>query len=368
MKPVGKGVNKYCLLMIPAVLVMVGCEGDSPSADPVLRSVRTVEINAPSETRSRTFSGISESAQASRLSFKVTGTITSLPVKVGSVLRRGDLVAQLDPSLYELQAQQAQAALVQARATQRNARANYERVKGLYENSNASRNDLDAARAAAESAAAGVSAGNKSLELARLNVSYTELSASSDCTVADVTTDLNENVAAGAQVALVNCGEGINVSVAVPEGVIGAINENSAASIVFSALPGRQFRGKVVEAGVASVTNASTFPVTLEVVQPTPDLRAGLAAEVTFEFNIRAQQIHTIPLAAVIKDGDGAYVYLAESAGDTGEAVVERRAVTLGALTDAGMQVLEGLSAGDDVVIAGVSVIRPGQRVLTARP
>jgi len=357
-------VNRQALLIIPALLALAGCESEGPAADPVLRSVRTVEISTPSETRSRTFSGISESAQASRLSFKVTGTITALPVKVGSVLRQGDLVAQLDDSLYELQAQQAQAALVQARATQRNAKANYERVKGLYENSNASRNDLDAARAASESAAAGVSAGSKTLELARLNVSYTQLSASSDCTVADVTTDLNENVAAGAQVALVNCGQAVNVSVAVPEGVIGAINENSAASIVFSAFSGRQFRGKVVEAGVASVTNASTFPVTLEVVEPTDDLRAGLAAEVTFEFNIRAQQIHTIPLAAVIKDGDGVFVYLAESAGDAGEAVIERRAVTLGALTDAGMQVLDGLSAGDEVVIAGVSVIRPGQRVL----
>ncbi len=344
-------------------LLLCACGPAEPPPEAPLRSVRTVQIQAPSETRSRTFSGLSESAQVSRLSFKVTGTITRLPVKVGSQLGEGDLVAELDPSLYELQAQQAQAALVQARAAERNAQANYERVKGLYENSNASRNDLDAARAAAESAAAAVNAGQKSLELARLNVSYTQLRASADCTVADVTAELNENIAAGTPVALVNCGRAINVSVAVPEGVIGAIGVGSEASIVFSAFPEQRYSARVVEAGVASVANAATFPVTVEVVEAGPDLRSGLAAEVTFAFDISAAGIQTIPLAAVLRKGAQSFVYVAQSAAE-GEAVVEQRQVELGDLTDRGVQVRSGLSPGDRVIVAGVSAIRPEQRVL----
>ena len=347
------------------VLLLIGCGGEPPPPEAPLRSVRTLTIQAPSETRSRTFSGLSESAQASRLSFKVTGTIVRLPVKVGMQLASGDLVAALDPSLYELQAQQAQAALVQARAAERNAQANYERVKGLYENSNAARNDLDAARAAAESAAAAVSAGQKSLELARLNVSYTQLRASNDCTVADVTADLNENVAAGTPVALVNCGQATHVGVSVPEGVIGAINESTQASVVFSAFSERRYAGRVIEAGVASVANAATFPVTLEVVDAGPDVRAGLAAEVTFAFDISGAQIQTIPLAAVVRKGERALVYLAQpDSSVAGQATVVEREVSLGALTDGGVQVSSGLQPGDRVITAGVSVIRPQQRVL----
>lgn len=354
---------------VALALLLAGCGGEAPPPEAPLRSVRVLAIEAPSETRSRTYSGLSESAQASRLSFKLSGTITRLPVKVGSRLAAGELVAELDASLYELQAQQAQAALVQARAAERNAQANYERVKGLYANSNASRNDLDAARAAAESAAAAVTAGQKALELARLNVSYTQLRASADCTVADLTADLNENVAAGTPVALVNCGNDIHVSVAVPEGVIGAIDEQTPASIVFSAYPERRYVGQVVEAGVASVANAATFPVTLAVLDAGADLRAGLAAEVTFAFDIQGRRIQTIPLAAVVRRGNASYVYLAQpEPAAAGTALVTERAVTLGALTDAGVQVLDGLAPGDRVITAGVSAIRPQQRVLLDRP
>jgi hypothetical protein len=47
-----------------------------------------------------------------------------------------------------------------------------------------------------------------------------------------------------------------------------------------------------------------------------------------------------------------------------GEALVTRRAVELGDLTEGGVEIIAGLSPGDDVITAGVSVIRPGQRVL----
>ncbi|MEM9621457.1 MAG: biotin/lipoyl-binding protein, partial [Pseudomonadota bacterium] len=150
------------------ITVLVGllaaCGGaEQNGATEVLRPVKIFEVTQNNQARQRTFSGLSQSSQESRLSFKVGGTIIELPIQVGDALEPGQLIARLDASSYELEAEQARASLVQAQANQRNAESSYERIKNLYENSNASLNDLDNARAGAESAEAEVKAVQKAL-------------------------------------------------------------------------------------------------------------------------------------------------------------------------------------------------------------
>ncbi|MDJ0655071.1 MAG: efflux RND transporter periplasmic adaptor subunit [Xanthomonadales bacterium] len=345
-----------------AGLSLAGCGQEESATEPQLRPVRSMVIGGADAQRIRTFSGISKPAQESRLSFKVAGTIVDLPIQVGDALKAGDLVARLDASPYELQAQQAQASLVQAQASERNAAANYERVKGLYENSNASRNDLDAARATSESASAQVAAAQKALELSRLNVEYTRLTAGSDCSVAAVNVELNENANVGTPIAVVNCGEGLEVDVSVPEGLIARIRQGMEVGVQFSALDDAAYAGRVTEVGVSSTDNAVTFPVTLRVIDPGPDLRSGLAAEVSFAFEVSSTR-QLIPLSAVIQDPNGSFVFLLNPEAD-GKAVISRRPVTVGELTEDGLEIISGLESGDRVVTAGVSVIRDGQRVL----
>jgi multidrug efflux pump subunit AcrA (membrane-fusion protein) len=66
----------------------------------------------------------------------------------------------------------------------------------------------------------------------------------------------------------------------------------------------------------------------------------------------------------VINDPDGTYVFLAVPAETEGEAIVTRRPVVVGELSQFGIEVSDGLSPGDFVITAGISVIREGQRVL----
>ncbi|MDX1569993.1 MAG: efflux RND transporter periplasmic adaptor subunit [Xanthomonadales bacterium] len=354
---------KQIWLIVAVALATAGCERSEPQVEEQLRPVRTMVVPEASGARQRTFSGVSSSTQESRLSFKVAGTVTEIPVQVGDELEANALVARLDASPYQLQAQQAEAALRQAEAAARNAAANYERVKGLYENSNASRNDLDAARASAESAQAQVRAAQKALELARLNVSYTRLTVDRNCSVASVEVERNENVSSGTPIAIVNCGAGLEIGLDIPEGLIAGLSQGMPARIAFSAVPGRSFPGVVSEVGVATSANAPTFPVTVRVSETDPALRAGLAAEVTFEFRANDRGTQILPVAAVAHDPGGSFVYLAVP-GEAGEAIVTRRPVTLGELTESGIEVREGLNPGERVITAGVSVIRDGQRVL----
>jgi len=355
-------------MMMILVAILSGVVSCSPDEAPVkerLRPVRYITVTDESLVRDRNFSGLSKSSRESRLSFKVPGTVTSVPVQIGQRLSAGDLIAQLDAASYSLQTQQAQAALVEARANERNADANYERTKGLYANENASLNDLDQARAQAEAVRAQVLSTSKALEIARLNESYTRLVAADECSISSVDAEVNENVSAGQQVISISCGDEFEVSLDLSESVIGSVKVGTPVSITFAAIANTVFTGRVSEVAVSSAGNQAVFPVVIEIVEKNPALRSGLAADVTFQFGTPAQGNGiVVPVAAVMRGPAGTYVFIAERDGVDGEAVVVRRVVVLGELNSSGIEILDGLSAGDRVITAGLSVIREGQRVL----
>lgn len=354
--------------LLAAALLLGACSKSDDAMEERLRPVRYVTVSDASAFRDRSFTGTSKSSRESRLSFKVSGTVTNVPVQIGQRLNAGDLIAEVDPASYVLQAQQAQASLVEAQANDRRASANYDRTKGLYANSNASLNDLESARAQAESASAVVRAVSKALEIARLNISYTKLTAAADCSIASLNVEVNENVASGQQVAIVSCGDAYEVTLDLPESLIGSIEESTPVKVRFGAIPDQEFGGVISEIAVASVAGSAAFPVVIKIAGSHPSLRSGLAADVTFQFDSGAANGggFVLPVTAVISDPNGTFVYVAELGELAGEGVVRRRAVTLGELSQSGIEILEGLNVGDRVVTAGISVIRDGQRVLIA--
>jgi RND family efflux transporter MFP subunit len=347
-------------------LLFAGCGGPDAPMEERLRPVRYITVSDQSPFRDRTFSGISKSSRESRLSFKVSGTITMAPEQIGQRLEAGDLIAEIDPAGYVLQRQQAEASLIEAQANDRRAAANYERTKGLYANDNASLNDLESARAQAESAKAIAAAAQKALEIARLNVSYTRLVADTDCSMASIDVEVNENVSAGQQVALVSCGDAFEVAVDLPESLIGSVDVYTPVSIRFGAIPDTVFGGEISEVAVASAAGSAAFPVIIRITGSNPALRSGLAADVTFQFDAGSDGRGTIvvPVSAVVNDADGTFVFIAEAESAGEQATVRRRVITLGDLSQSGIEVVEGLTAGDRVITAGTSVIRDGQRVL----
>ena len=352
------------LLAILLVSALASCGGDEAPPEEQLRPVRYVMVDAGTGTRSRSFSGVSKSRIESRTSFKVAGTVTNVPVQIGQRLEAGDLIAELDRATYDLQAQQAQASLVESQANNRRAAANYERTKGLYANDNASLNDLEAARAEAESAEAMVEAAEKSLEIAELNASYTRLTADTDCSIASLDVEVNENVASGQQIAVVSCGDEFEVTLDLPESLIANVEIGTDVTIRFGALPNDVFEGEVSEVAVASAAGSAGFPVVIRILDASPGLRSGLAAGVTFHFDASdTAGTFILPVSAVINGIDGTFVFIAEPTDDD-QAIVQRRPVSLGELTQLGIEVVDGVSIGDRVITAGISVIRDGQRVL----
>ena len=358
-------INRLAIALSFAI-TLYACGGPDETMEERLRPVRFVVVDDSSVFRDRSFSGTSKSRTESRLSFKVAGTIVNRPVQNGQRLQPGDLIAEIDDDSYVLQSQQAQASLIEAEANDRRASANYERTKGLYANDNASLNDLEAARAESESAKAVVAAATKALEIARLNVSYTRLVSDGDCSIASLDIEVNENVGSGQQVASVSCGDDYEVTLDLPESLIGSVDEFTPVQIEFGAIEDTVFDGTVTEVSVAAAAGSAAFPVVIDINNRHPDLRSGLAADVTFQFdaNNDGNSAVVLPVSAVVNDPQGTYVYLATASNTDGVATVERRDVSLGELSQAGVEVVTGLQTGDRVITAGISAIREGQSVL----
>ena len=357
-------IKKSFILLLLSLLAACSDDDKSEEVETSLRPVRYITVSSIELGSLRTFSGLAKAGQESNLSFRVGGAIQALPIEVGDQLKKGQLIAELDPSQYQLEAQQAVANLSQAEATLRNAQANFERVKGLYENNNVSRNDLDSARATAESSDAQVSAAKKALELARLNVSYTKLKVSEACDVASVIKEVNENITAGETIVSVTCGDRLEVELGIPESMIALIKRDMDANVNFSAIPDKTFPAKVTEVGVAS-TEGATYPVTVALTEQPDGFRSGLAAQVSFEFELNGGTSHfVLPTVAVGEDTEGRYIFIVEETQEKNVGLVRRQAVTTGELTQTGLEIIEGVNEADKVVIAGVNVIREGFKVL----
>lgn len=345
-----------------------GCGGEPAAEPPPPRPVRWVEVAAGGGGVTRTLAGVARAGVESRLSFRVGGTVRELAVEVGDRVRRGAVLARLDPTDYELKVEEAEAARAQAEAALRKAEADYDRVRALYENNNASKSDLDAARAAAESATAQVEAGDKRLAQARQQVGYTVLAAPLDGAIAEVEVEVNENVQPGQRVVLLTSVARPEVAVAVPEGLIARLRQGQPVTVAFDALPGREFAATLAEVGVAATGNATTFEVTARLAEPDPEIRSGMAADVTFRFAPEREGPLVVPGVAVGEDREGRFVFVLEAGGEAGTGTVRRRTVTVGAPVEGGLELLAGVEPGERLVTAGVRRLTDGMAVRLLGP
>lgn len=346
-----------------AALVATACSDPPPPAEPVIRPVRHVVVRAAGAQRTRTFSGVARAGVESVLSFRVAGTIAGLAVAVGDQVRAGQFLAALDPVDYELQVREAEASLRQAEARAGNARADLRRVRNLYENDNAARTDLDAATAAADSAAAQVESVEQRLDLARRQVAYANMTAPTVGAIADVLAEVNENVSPGQPVAVLASGSAPEVGFAVPEALIRDVREGMPVTVSFDAIPDARFDGVVTEVGVTATATGTTFPVTVRLGSDASEIRSGMAAVVDMVLGDEdAPERFILPGHAVGEDRGGRFVFVAEPSGD-GLAVVHRRLVTIGVFTTGGIEVLDGITEGERVVVAGVNRLQDGDEV-----
>ncbi|WP_157976169.1 efflux RND transporter periplasmic adaptor subunit [Lewinella sp. IMCC34191] len=367
--------------LLALLLLLTACGGGDEEAtvEPPVRAVRAQHVTVDDGTSSQVFNGVAEAAGRTPLSFRVAGTLRSLPVKLGQRVNRGQLIATLDPADLRVQQSQAnaqrqasQAQLESAQTQLIAAQAAYERTSRLYENNSVSlsqfeqvRSEFQSAQAQVEAARSQLEASGAQVQAAGNQVAYTRLPAPFAGVITEKHVEENEYAGSGRAIVTLSTEENPEVEVSVPEDFVGRLASGQQVEITFSSIPDRAFTGTISEVAYAAAGSPS-YPVTIAVNDETEAIRPGMAATVRFQFGDATGGRDTLivaPTASVSEGPDGRYVFRLE-AGDRADQYVARRVpVTVGDYTHSGFVVRDGLRPGDLVATAGLKQLLDGMPV-----
>ena len=357
----------HCSLIIFVMtLVVSGC-GKEEKPEEVIRSIKWMKVAETSAKQVRMISGTTKPVDQTALSFAVGGTVEKVAVKLGDQVKKGQVLAELDPQPFVLAVRDAEAGLAKAEANLVERRANYERYSALYESNNASKAELDEARASFDSAKSQVKAAQAQLGLARRDLRKTKIKAPFDGTISVKEIEPYMELSPGKAVfGLDGVEAGFEVSAAVPDSLVIHLTSGDEAEVVFPTLNNRKVPGVITEIGSRSRT-ASTYPVTVQLQEQFDDFRSGMSVEVAFEFIPESETGEPLvtglaaPLSAfIVGEEKTSFVFIYDKQSST----VKKTPVKTLALRENDVIVEPGaLKAGDIIATAGVQFLTDGQRV-----
>ncbi|HLT43515.1 MAG TPA: efflux RND transporter periplasmic adaptor subunit [Luteimonas sp.] len=255
---------------------------------------------------------------------QVSGQVTDVLVDFNDKVRKGDVLARIDPSSYEAQIEQgnaqvesARAQLRQAQAALRNAEADYRRKADLGERELVARSDVDLARAARDQAQAQVNAAQAqirqqaaSIRNTRVNLDRTVIRSPVDGVVITRSVEPGQTVAASLQAPeLFTIAEDLSkmkIELAVDEADIGQVREGQVVTFTADAFPDRRFRGVVDQVRLAATTtsNVVTYPVVVTVDNSDGTLLPGLTVNAEIEVSKREGVLKVANAALRYKPAD----------------------------------------------------------------
>jgi membrane fusion protein (multidrug efflux system) len=292
---------------------------------------------------------------------QVEGQCEKTLVDFGDRLTTGQEIALIDTTTYQALAQQAAANLAKARAGAANAGQNLKRAHDLAKEKIASASDLDKAVADAEQAEADVKAAEAAEAVAQLNLAHSRVKAPFDGAVAQRIVSKGDYAKAGSPLFEVVNDSVLKFIFQVPERYASFVQKELRVRFNVDNYPGETFSGGVYLISPAVSTASRAFNVGALVTNTNFRLKANTFARGALVLE-RAVPTPMIPLEGVVSFAGVTKVFVVE--GDT----VHARAVKVGRIQDRRQEVLEGLKAGERVVVSGQSRLSEGLRVTIQSP
>jgi HlyD family secretion protein len=274
------------------------------SAKPAAVTYTTAKVEKRRIVGRVTATGTLQATVTVQVGTQVSGRLAKILVDYNSPVKKGQLVAKIDPQIFQAAAAQAnanhasaRAGLVRAEAQAKDAELQLARAKALHAQQLASTAELQVAETAFATAAANVDVAKAAIEQARaaqsqaqINLAYTDITSPIDGVVISRSVDVGQTVAASLQApTLFTIAEDLKkmqVNTNVSEGDIGRLAEGMAAYFTVDAFPGHRFRGKVSQIRNApqTVQNVVTYDAVIDVDNSELKLRPGMTANVTMVY------------------------------------------------------------------------------------
>ncbi|MDN2710377.1 efflux RND transporter periplasmic adaptor subunit [Janthinobacterium sp. SUN118] len=335
-------------------MTMAACSKPAAKVEDV-RPVRAIVLSSTNIDVNAELAGEVVPRVASQLGFRVGGKIVARKVDVGAVVKKGQLLMQLDPVDLQLSQAQAKAALVSAETNRDLARAELKRYKDLREKNFVSQAVLDSKDASYKAAQSNVEAAQAAYRGQANQSGYASLVADVDGVVTRIEAEVGQVVAPGTPVVVVAKSGEKEVVIGIPEDKVDTLRQVKDVVVRLWADPKQALPGKIRE--VSPVADPATRTYVAKVSIPdAPQARLGMTAVVQFASQTATPQIK-VPLTALFNEKSQSSVWVVENG------AVKLVPVTVGGVAGNELLLSSGVKAGQTVVTAGVNLLKPGQKV-----
>jgi len=408
--------KRYLIILLCTLTLLYACSKEQESVQTFVRPVKSMIIQKPETSAIRTYPAKVEASKKVTLTFKVSGPLIKLPIKEGDDVKKGALLARIDPRDYKTALAKIKSAIATARAKLKSMKAarpedikvleaqvsaakaqldqanqDYERYSGLYEQNLASKSEYDRFKSMRDIARARLSTAKQNLGKGQkgaraedveamvsdinglkaqkneaLNaLEDTYLKAPFSGTVAKIFVENFQNIRAGEPILSLQDISGLEIIINAPERVIAESTSMDCfeVSAVFDSLPGKNYQLKIKEFAVESDQQTGTYRVVFSMKAPEQGaILPGMTCTVkTIETCIHANDsIFRIPVNATFADAHGkSFVWII----NPDKMTVHKRAVELGDMSGDSIRIRKGLEAGERIATAGVNYLQENMNV-----
>ena len=282
------------VVLVLAGLLFGRCRGGSG------RRFQTVTVTRGPITQAVTATGTLNPVQNVQVGSQVSGNIQKLFVDFNSIVKASQVVAQIDPVVFQANVNQAEGDLANAQAALELARLNEARTQALVAKQNSAQSDLDQAMANLHQAEANVKIKEGALEKAKADLDHCTITSPIDGIIISRNVDVGQTVAASLQAPVIftiaNDLAKMQIDANVAEADVGGVAVDQDVDFTVDAFPSQTFHGKVVQVRNAPITvqNVVTYDTVIGVTNPDLKLKPGMTANVSI---ISAQRDDVLKIA-----------------------------------------------------------------------
>ncbi|WP_433824924.1 efflux RND transporter periplasmic adaptor subunit [Actinoplanes sp. CA-015351] len=357
-----RGLSRHPSMVVNAVIGVALVAGaftvyetfsDSDSGTAAVASERTVSVQQGTVTKTATADGTLESASTASASFETSGTVTSISVKVGDKVKKGQVLAKVDPAA-------AQRTLDAAEADLDAAQDALARAEDAGSDTSDAENQVDSAELAVDEAEAGVDgtvltapmAGTVTAVSGTLGSSSGGSSSSSSGGSASGGASSTSSSSSSSSSGFVEIADltKMQVSAAFAEADATSLKEKQAATVTWNALSGVEQSAKVTAIDPSATTSNSvvTYGVTLTLDKVPTGAKVGQTVSVSVTTGSKENAVYVNPAALTTVGNRHTVTVVANS-------VQETRSVEIGLEGDSATEITSGLTAGEQVVVKTTS-------------
>ena len=302
-----------------------------------------------------TATGTVEPIKQVEVGTQVSGIISKIYVDFNSVVKEGQLIAELDRSVLQADLESSRANLNSAKVEYDYQTSNYNRIKGLYDKELVSTTEYEQAKYSYDRARYSYTQAQSNYTKAQKNIGYAKIYSPIDGVVLSRAVDEGQTVASGFSTptlfTIANDLTAMQVIANVDEADIGAVKEGQRVEFEVDAFPEDTFAGTVTQVRLQATTtsNVVTYQVVINAPNPELKLMPGLTANITI-YTLDKHDVLAVPVRALRFTPEGEKYQENTVWRQLSGEQLERVSVVTGVSDGINTEILEGVSAGDRIV------------------